>query len=486
MDWVKKNWILLACGLLALAGIGIGVWSYMGFQEVQTKANEIAAVASRLQGTRSDPANEAMIDQAKKYFENANKDSVKALDAAKSANKRAPLMDDVFPVEKRTDSGYNFRIEYRKAMQELPDLIKGGKAPNTNDVDRIVSRLADKRRKEANLAGTGGELKVPKPPTVQPWAPTAGARPAEERMPEERGGYDERRSGYEERRSGPDERRGPPEPGIAPVYRPGATPSGSPQASSGQGAEQMRPDAKRAAVYQAAKSIWTYLNDDSFQAHPIGLPDSNDKPRPEDLWAAQMFLWIDTDIAQALRRANEQAIKARNLPADQQWVAYLPVKHLISLRISEYLGGGATGGSSGGADTVRSNSISALYSRGGAAPMANVRFGQEGIAFTNHARTADYDVVHVALNLVVDPRDLPQVLLELCKQNFITPLQVQYRAVDATAATNAGYLYGSGPLVNVDIVCEVLFFRSIYGAMMPQAVKDLLEGKGSDRGATMH
>ena len=38
MDWVKKNWIVLVCGLVAVAGIGIGVWSLMGFQEVQAQA----------------------------------------------------------------------------------------------------------------------------------------------------------------------------------------------------------------------------------------------------------------------------------------------------------------------------------------------------------------------------------------------------------------------------------------------------------------
>jgi hypothetical protein len=241
--------------------------------------------------------------------------------------------------------------------------------------------------------------------------------------------------------------------------------------------ERLRPAAKRAAIYQTALSLWTYVNDDSFQMHPLGLPGSLIRPQAEDLWGAQMFFWIEQDVALALYRVNEQAVKSQNLPADDQWVANLPVKQLVSLRISDYL-------SAGTADaTGHTGSTAVLYRGGsGASPLAgNLRFGSAGMAFTGHSRTGDsengYDVVHFALNLVVDARELPHVLSELSKQNFITPLQVQYRNVDVMAAREAGYLYGSGPVLNVDIVCEALFFRSIYGPMMPQAVKDILEGK---------
>jgi hypothetical protein len=190
-----------------------------------------------------------------------------------------------------------------------------------------------------------------------------------------------------------------------------------------------------------------------------------------------VFLWIEQDIVQALRRVNEEAIQSRNLPAEDQWVANLPVKHLVSLRVSDYLVSQAAGGE------ARGGGVSLLHKGGGgggasgSSGSSGVRFGQQGEAFTDRGRNSDYDVVHFALNLVVDPRDLPKVLLELCRQNFITPIQVQYRGVNAAAATNGGYLYGSGPLVNVDIACEALFFRSNYESMMPPIVKEILEGK---------
>jgi hypothetical protein len=188
-------------------------------------------------------------------------------------------------------------------------------------------------------------------------------------------------------------------------------------------------------------------------------------------------LWIEQDIVQALRRVNEEAIKARNLPAEDQWVVNLPVKHLVWLRLSDYLLAQPTGaeGRSGGA-------VSLLHRSGGSGGgSGGVRFGQLSDAFTGRSRNSDYDVVHFAINVVVDARDLPKVLLEICKQNFITPIQVQYRAVNAMTAAANGYLYGSGPLLNVDIACEALFFRSNYESMMPPLVKDILDGKVVDR-----
>jgi hypothetical protein len=485
MDWVRKNWIVLVCGLVAMAGVGVGVWSRLGFSQLQTEANSIAGIVAQLQGMESGAANEATIAEARNYYAKTNKGTIDERDKALASNKRTPLRDDVFPTEKAPDSGYRFRDAYRAAMQKLPEMIKGGKAPNATVVEFIVNRMEDKLRKEVNLTGAGGDLHVPKPPPVPTWvAPTPVPRaspggPAfgsdhsggfEEDLSRNRGGFEEdssRRGGFEQDTS---RLRGPAMGAFSPTYQqPGVQPA-QPQAAIPT-PEQLRPAAKQAAVYQAARAIWTYVNDDSFEMHPLGSPGSFARPLPEDLWAAQMFLWIDQDVAQALRQVNEQA--AQQLPEDQRWVANLPVKHLVTLRISDYLTQGATDA------TGRTSSTSVLQRAGGgsSASFSTVRFGSPSIAFTNRMRTSDYDVVQFALNLVVDARDLPKVLAGLCNQNFYTPIQVQYRCVDVMAARDAGYLYGTGPILNVDIVCEGLFFRSIYEPMMPQTVKDILDGR---------
>lgn len=484
MDWVKKNWILLVCGLLAVAGIGIGVWSLMGFQEVQAQANTIAGIATQLQGMASNPrdaANERMIQAAKAWWDRNNADTVKARDAAVTINKRTPLRDDVFPSEQKPDSGYLFRIAYREEMRKLPEIINGGKAPDGATVQAIISRMEDKARKEANLTGAGGELRVPRPPQVLPWQPPVAAVRQTSPMGPYGAGMGDMRPGnavdmrpdsmVDIRPSSPVDIR----PSSPVDMRPGAgwARPGSTrlvQQPSHLPLEQMREDAQNLAVYQTAKSLWTYVGDDSFDMHPIGLPSSVEKPRIEDLWAAQVSLWVEQDVAQALRQTNEEAIRDRNIPVEDRWVANLPVKHLVWLRVSDYLiaQSESRGGYSG--PPMRRGVGSTMMTGG-------LQFGDQAIAFTDRTRTDDYDVVHFAMNVVVDARDLPRLLLALCRQNFITPIQVQYRAVDSAAAAKSGYLYGAAPVLNVDIVCEALFFRSNYEPMMPQIVKDRLEGK---------
>ncbi len=491
MDWVKKNWILLVCGVVALSGIGMGVWSRLGFSQLQVEASSIAGIVGQLEAAQRDPANETTIAEARNYYAKTNKGTTDQLDKALAINKRTPLRDDVFPVEKAPDSGYRFRDAYRAAMQKLPEMINGGKAPSGAVVDSIINRMEDKLRKEANLTGPGGEMRVPKPPPVQAWVPptpagraTPGGPAFDDRPPG--GGFEEdpsrgRGGGFEEdpsrgRGGGFEQdtgrRRGGfgdvnpmvvPRTGIQPAQPTVAIPT----------PEQLRPAARQAAIYQAARSIWTYLNDDSFEMHPLGLPGSVARPTPEDLWAAQMFLWIEQDVAQALRRVNEQA--AQSLPEDERWVANMPVKHLVALRISDYLTQGATD------VTGRTASTPVLQRAAGSAggAVSTVRFGNVGASFTSRIRTNDYDVVHFVLNLVVDARDMPKVLSELCRKNFFTPIHVQYRVVDVMAARDAGYLYGTGPIVNADIVCEALFFRSIFEPWMPQVVKDILDGRVS-------
>jgi hypothetical protein len=301
MDWVRKNWIVLVCGLVAMAGVGVGVWSRLGFSQLQTEANSIAGIVAQLQGMESGAANEATIAEARNYYAKTNKGTIDERDKALASNKRTPLRDDVFPTEKAPDSGYRFRDAYRAAMQKLPEMIKGGKAPNATVVEFIVNRMEDKLRKEVNLTGAGGDLHVPKPPPVPTWvAPTPVPRaspggPAfgsdhsggfEEDLSRNRGGFEEdssRRGGFEQDTS---RLRGPAMGAFSPTYQqPGVQPA-QPQAAIPT-PEQLRPAAKQAAVYQAARAIWTYVNDDSFEMHPLGSPGSFARPLPEDLWARQ-------------------------------------------------------------------------------------------------------------------------------------------------------------------------------------------------------
>jgi hypothetical protein len=355
--------------------------------------------------------------------------------------------------------------------------------------------MEEKAKREANVNTVGDQLHVPKPPevpkidtavaaAVSPLGSASVFRGEEPRRGVDRGeesgrisfrggsrGEDTGRISF--RGGAPARGEDPLRSGMVPPMplRPGVT-GAAPAAPTVKipTKEELTPEAKRIATQETARRIYTYIDDNSLEMHPIGSPSFVVAPSEVDMWAAQVFYWIEKDVIDALRRVNDQA----DVPEDQRWVAYLPVKHLVSLNISEYLGNMVTDVMTHATASAILHANSSGSSRSSSAP---VSFGDRANAFTNRSRNEQYDVVHVAMNLVVDARYLPKVLIELCKQNLITPLDVQYRNVDVMTAREAGYLYGSGPVIDVDIVCEMLFYRSIYDAWKPEIVRKSLSGE---------
>lgn len=488
MDWVKKNWIVMVCGLVAVAGIGIGIWAMMGFRQIQADANGIAAVAGTLEGLQRGATNLKAINDAREHYKGVNSSTDEASLKEKSKNLREPLRNDVFPTPQTPEAPYNFRTAYREAMRRLPQILNAERAPTGDTVDRIVNRMEEKAKKEANVNTVGDQLRIPKPPDVPKMDPTAAAPVATAGpMAADRGQEPAHVGGGEDpsfsgrmsfggnknnrisfgRNDQPPAARAAPTPGSAT-----ASPA-APPAVKIPSKEQLMPEAKSVATYETARRIWTYIDEGSLEMHPIGSPSFMKAPDELDMWAAQMFYWIEKDVVEALARVNKQA--TASLPEDQHWVAYLPVKHLVSLTLSDYVISATT-------DVMSHNSSAAVLRRNiqnssARTGAAVVSFGDKSNAYTGRTRSDEYDVVHVAMNLVVDARDLPKVLVELSKQNLITPLNVQYRNVDVIAAREAGYLYGSGPVIDVDMVCEMLFYRSIYEAWMPELVRKMLSGE---------
>ncbi len=404
MDWVKKNWIVMVCGVVGLAGIGLAVWAIMGFKDVQTKANNIAAIGGTLSGLRGGATNLTAIDKARAYYTKANASTDEASRKAKALNARKPLRDDVFPVPLTADAPYSFRNAYRAAFHQLPEELKAEKAPTGDIVDRIVGRMEEKARREANVTTVGDQLHIPKPPDVAPYesplvatagaAPSFGGRGFDERGGRgydrggyDRGGYD--RGGYD--RGGYDRAPAMPSPVVRPGV-PGTLGASQPHVKLPTH-DELVPQAKLIATYETARRIWTYIDDESLDMHPIGSPSFVQAPDSVDMWSAQMFYWIEKDIIDALHKVNADA--AASLPADQQWVAYLPVKHLVSLRISDYLSGGMADMSG------RTSSVAILHrnSQPNVMPRTSsggrLSMGSTADAFTGRTSNDQYDVVHV-------------------------------------------------------------------------------------------
>jgi len=113
---------------------------------------------------------------------------------------------------------------------------------------------------------------------------------------------------------------------------------------------------------------------------------------------------------------------------------------------------------------------------------------------------ADWDVVHFNVAVVVRADATFAFMNELCsgkthvfrgwdgsspvqpmKHNQITILEASMYSVDRGAGDHALYRYGENAVVQLDLICEYLFYKPAYDMILPQLIKDDLAADTSSR-----
>lgn len=90
--------------------------------------------------------------------------------------------------------------------------------------------------------------------------------------------------------------------------------------------------------------------------------------------------------------------------------------------------------------------------------------------------TPFYDIVQFSLRLRVDAEKLPFVLQQLQTDNFVTVLNVfEMTPVDPLVALREGYIFGSEPVVEVALQCEMVFLREWLAEFMPEETRQELQ-----------
>lgn len=226
----------------------------------------------------------------------------------------------------------------------------------------------------------------------------------------------------------------------------------------------------------------------SFDRH-AGIPAPQDPRQPElqDVWAAQISLWIQQDVVNAIVDSNKES-KA---------VETSVVKRLVAIEIpKEYItkSGPVTITDIRSEGPVRAMARPLVFGRGPAAAAAAQPTDANTPAVplsplvrdftwspTGRICNKDYDVMHFAVTVDVDAARYGEFLANLQNDRCITVLSVDMRGVDLEDVQRQGYLYGKGPVVQLVIKCEALFFRqwTVIGdknnpGPMPDAVRDLL------------
>jgi hypothetical protein len=422
MAFIKAHLILLITGVATLAFIVVAVLGMMSDSVVQ-QMQERANLGRQLSALRTAPRNEEIIAAERNRVAQLQREYQEVSKVAEEINAHAPLMEGIFPAPERAALAYDFRDAYRGAVARLPrGKLAGGDLPSAAEIDAAkeeIAELEERRRMEQGDLG-------PMLPRVQaaPTAPPSTAAPF-----------------------------------GTPAGRPGAI--GQPGSTAG-GAVAGDPSKDPVARARIAKAhnIRCYVSTDpasagfGFSVSP--LLESLGEPQPEEMWYAQVALWVEQDVAAAVAGLNDEA--ARALSPDQVYVENMPVKRLQSVYVLGYY-------------TDKGELPFPTLSRTGS-PAGSAYTGD---SFTGRHCNKDFDVVRFTVVAVVDQRAQTQLINAITKQNCYQLIGVKYEALGAAATDYAeGYFYGTAPVARVTLDFEGYMARNVYAKWFPSEVRAAL------------
>ncbi len=429
MQWVKSHLTLvitIAIGVLGLTGLALGiVMSDVAEQMGQDQATLTSLSSSK--GTNADA-----IEAARKNAAQVRALLEKGLKEFESIGNHTPILPDVFPKVNPGDaSPYKFKPLYNEALKAMLARLDAVDQPSEREYQREQEAIANalERQRRAATLGTDPKIKTTRPAGT----PGAGLRPAPSAPP----------------------------PGVGALSR-------SPSALENMTPEQLVQENPRVrASIKKARSGRCYANNNTFMLPELLTKD--DAPTVEAMWYAQMMLWIEQDLVNALAAVNDSVAQA--LPAgEKRWVGNMPVKHVQKIFVGNYV----PPAPAEGAATGRSFNIGGAGAQGGPPNDASS-------VFTKRGSDGSVDAVQIVLDLYINPLYMPAIIAEISRAGFYTPLLINYEAHSPIPSTDlVGYVYGSEPVIHATMLFEGCFLRSKYEKWMPAEVATAIkEGRAA-------
>lgn len=458
MDIIKKNILSVICAIVALVALIASFWP-MGGQYAQLRGE----LETR----------KGVFDTADRLLKKQRPIPTTTVDAADQSAEKPTL--DVFPSRDVIDKGKAAIEQVRQESLEMFDslvklnehkLLVEASLPSPSDVQ--IFQFVRDYKDEINNKIPNDILNAAMPPTQEDVQKEADA------LWKEKYATDNANSGT--------------------GGRAGGRQQGADKALQEQYQDEVDklPEQMQRRVAQEKKMYIDPLALDASKAMDVSRPNA------DQIWYAQVGLWVQQDVAQSLAAANAQA---KNL-------LEAPVKRLVKLDVLEQQNSGIV--------YVMDKSMSARagsMGRGGAMMPGMMGMGGGGYSDSPSSGSSDvggpipkdytlsptgritspsnplYDVVHYKLDLVVDAARLAQVLEELQRNKLVTVLRIdELSSVDAALDQSDGYYYGDQPVVRLSLLCEALFLRDWTVPLMPQRVKQDLGIQettgGSGGGAT--
>jgi hypothetical protein len=176
-------------------------------------------------------------------------------------------------------------------------------------------------------------------------------------------------------------------------------------------------------------------------------------PPTDQIFYAQTATWVQDDLAASIAGFNERTFNELKLPAKERNIMNAPVKHLINMQVPQ------------GVDQFIAKTMTGAE---GETPQ-----GQPDYTLSPTGRNSNslYDVVKFTMVVKMDARYMTRFIQELGRGKFITVHKVNYTAVDNAQAKADGFVYGTAPIVQVQLNGESLLFRKWVKPLVPDTVK---------------
>lgn len=467
MQFLKSHWVTLVCGVAIVAAVIVALMG-MGSDVVEkAMSKEMSNIgANSIQTLQASPKNEELIKAAEQRNEQFAAEYARTLEVANEINKREPLMEGVFPSSDRSSTPLRFIEAYRAELEELPRRMNAGTLPTAADIAEEQQNVADllllEQEQEQESIVDGSR---------QPAAPALGGRSA---MGSPVGGMGPRSAmggmsgrspmgGVNPRTAMGVNPRSPmgasPRSAMGGMQDSGfgfAPPIGAPQPATPLNVPRDEP--KYDAVYRARvnKALELRCYVEPFQPgtrlsptfHVSPIIESIAAPTQEEMWYAQVSLWIQQDVADAIAQLNRQA--AQQVRDGEIGIQQMPVKRLKSVQVAGY---------------QTSEGLLSFPSLTGG------QMGPPPASYTGRTPNEQYDVVRFTVIAVVDQRDVLQLVDAISKANYYVNTGMSLTAVNRDQDQNMqGYFYGTEPVAEATLHFEGYLLRSAYVELMPDTV----------------
>jgi hypothetical protein len=175
-----------------------------------------------------------------------------------------------------------------------------------------------------------------------------------------------------------------------------------------------------------------------------------------ELWQAQLNLWVQGDIIEAINAANDYSTGL--VRAKQPNVLTSAVKRLVKIKVDrDYCLGAGSGAPAGGASSGGGGTSG--YHLGPAEPSPGPTAGpaEESLELTGHFSNKEYDVIHYQFVVDMPARFIPALESCLMQRNFHTILKVEAGPLSAAPETTGAGNAAIPPYYGPDAVIEVTF-----------------------------